>query len=153
MITKTNRQNVLYLFQDNLPYMKPRSEEQNASSASVDSVDHGDTSAVMKSSESTANKKTSITGTKRTADLPAAVDDASLAETLRLNQLLEEERQREAERNTLEGKRRKQALEEHEALMEAKKLAKQKEEERLAAWEKRIIEERKVTKSHIAYVL
>ena len=119
--------------------MKPRSVEQNESSASVDIVDYGDTSAVRTSSDSEAYKKT-----KRTADLPAAVDDASLAETLRLNQLREEERQREAERNTLEGQRRKQALEEHEALMDAKKLAKQKEEERLAAWEKRIIEERKV---------
>ena len=124
--------------------MKPRSEEQNEFSASVDIVDHGDTSAVMKSTESTATTKSSFSGAKRTVDLPAAVDDASLAETLRLNQLREEEKQREAERNTLEGQRRKQALEEHEALMDAKKLAKQKEEERLAAWEKRIIEERKV---------
>jgi len=128
--------------QDNLPYLKTRQDEDITSAVSVDKVDHGDTSAVIKPTEGTASKKTSFSGAKRPVDLPA-VDDASLAETLRKNQLLQEERQKEAERSTLEGQRIKKANEEHQLLKDAKQLAKQKEEDRLLAWEKRIIEERK----------
>ena len=125
--------------QDNLPYIKPRQDSDKPSNKSVDTVDNGDTSKLSQSRKTSTAIPPSVT---RKQDLPK--DDAALAENLRKLQQDEEERQREALRTQREIERKKKEMEEYEASVEAKRLAKQKEEERLMAWEKRIIEERKV---------